>query len=60
MPCGSPSYGLLQFKMNTWKKYCEGDIMSGKDQIKCATEMIKNGGIRNWYNCAVGCGYIDD
>jgi len=55
---GSPSLGLLQFKLPTFERYCKGDIMSGKDQIKCAKEMIDNGGIGHWRNCAEKCNMI--
>jgi hypothetical protein len=56
---GSPSFGLYQFKFSTWQKFCEGNIMNRNDQEVCARQMIANGGIRHWYNCAVKCGVID-
>lgn len=53
---GSPSYGLLQYKMPTWNKYCVGDIMSGEDQIICAEKMLAQpNGWRHWYNCSKQC-----
>lgn len=57
---GTPSYGLLQYKLPTWKRYCEGEIMNGQDQIRCAEKMISNGGLGHWRNCAIKCGGIDN
>ena len=56
--CGSPSYGLLQYKLPTWNNNCAGEIMNGQDQIKCAKNMIQNGQIRAWTNCGITCGAI--
>ena len=53
---GTPSYGLLLYKLPTWNRYCVGDIMNGEDQIKCAQKMLQEpNGWRHWYNCAQKC-----
>lgn len=57
--CGSPSYGLLQYKAQTFYSFCvvkyglPNDIMNPDVQKKCANEMIleKWDNIYNWANC---------
>jgi hypothetical protein len=49
--CGSPSYGLFQYKTKTWNTFCKGDMMSAKDQITCTATMLKNGGQSHWLRC---------
>ncbi len=49
---GSPSFSLFQFKQGTWNTFCQGDIMSAKDQIECAAYMVSQGlGPVHWVNC---------
>lgn len=53
--CGSPSYGLLQFKKMTYIHFCvnqygfsEDDLMNPEVQRDCADIMIKNGNLHHW------------
>lgn len=56
---GSPSYGILQFKEPTYRKFCvekygiDEDIMNPKNQKECASEMLEEDfdNIFNWANC---------
>lgn len=54
---GSPSYGLLQFKTDTWtwatKRYGYEDfkIMNGEHQKIVARAMLKEGRWKHWRNC---------
>ena len=48
------SYGLFQFKKETFYLFCEGDWKSDQDQLNCAEKMIEMGlGDKKigWYNC---------
>lgn len=48
------SCGILQYRKGTWDAYCEGDIKSEKDQIKCGIKMIMVGlghTTGGWKNC---------
>ena len=55
--CGSPSYGLLQFKEPTFQMYCvdryrvatsTDDIMNPEVQTECADKMIEDNLIHHW------------
>lgn len=52
--CGSPSYGLLQFKEKTYQFFCvekyglPDDIMNPDYQRECAEKMILEGKVNHW------------
>jgi len=56
---GSPSYGILQFKVPTFYNFCvvkyglANDLMNPDVQKKCADEMLKEDfdNVWNWANC---------
>lgn len=48
------SYGILQFRKDTFYRHCAGDWLNPNEQIKCAEIMIKKGlgpKVEGWYNC---------
>ncbi len=46
---GSLATGLFQFMPRTWNAYCEGDIESDIDQIKCFNKLYKLH--PEWWEC---------
>jgi len=56
---GSPSYGIAQFKIGTYHRFCmekygmDGDIMNPRNQRKCMDLMLQDdwNNIWNWANC---------
>lgn len=46
---GSGAEGLLMFKPQTWNAYCEGDIKSDVDQIKCFNQLYPKH--PSWWEC---------
>ncbi|MBN1113489.1 MAG: transglycosylase SLT domain-containing protein [Bacteroidales bacterium] len=46
---GSSAKGLFQFIDNTWKHYCEGDVLNNKDNARCFMELYSK--YPNWWSC---------
>lgn len=47
---GSSAEGLFQFMPKTFNAYCEGDIKSDQDQIKCFLKLYPTKS--HWWECS--------
>ena len=54
---GTPSYGLLQFKLRTFNHFGEKydlehtDVTNPSQQVAIAREMLREGRWRHWFTC---------
>jgi hypothetical protein len=46
---GSSAEGLFMFMPKTWNAYCDGDIKSDIDQIKCFNKLYPTH--KSWWEC---------
>lgn len=45
---GLGNHGLMQFDYATWNENCSGNILNGKDQLKCADNLYSKGQSWRW------------